>query len=76
MRPDDVKFDRRTLLDPDERVDQRNFHAFYLRSMGDYIAGGLEAKLDGRPLPFRCVRKEHQVLDHLRGRAVSGEVQR
>jgi ABC-type nickel/cobalt efflux system permease component RcnA len=61
-----VYVDARTLLDPDATVDKRNFHTFYLRSMADYIAGGLKARLDGRPLTFRCVRQEFQVLDHLR----------
>jgi ABC-type nickel/cobalt efflux system permease component RcnA len=58
--------DARTLLEPDAAVDGRTFHAFYLASMADYIAGGLQARLDGQPLRFRCVRKAVQVVDSVR----------
>src|SRR5438067_808077 len=49
------------------RVSTRaEFYDAFTRSHAPYLAGNLDARLDGKPLTFTCVRQDYQMLDHLR----------
>jgi ABC-type nickel/cobalt efflux system permease component RcnA len=44
----------------------RDFYEAFTRAYAPILADNLTARLDGRPLPFTCVKQDHEVLDHLR----------
>ncbi len=44
----------------------QEFYDAYTRSYAPILADNLIATVDGRPLQFTCIRRGHEVLDHLR----------
>src|SRR5579884_2777858 len=46
--------------------DRDELHQRFLDFFADVLANNLDAKLDGRPLTFRCIGRSLRVLDHLR----------
>src|SRR5262249_59111753 len=45
---------------------ERDFYDAFTRNMAVLLARLLHATMDGMPLPFACVKREYQILDHLR----------
>jgi hypothetical protein len=56
----------------DDRIDleklrkPKEFYDAFVEGYAPLFANNLTATLDGRPLKFTCVKKEHQLIDHLR----------
>jgi ABC-type nickel/cobalt efflux system permease component RcnA len=45
---------------------QSNIYESYARVYAPILADNLVASLDGKPLVFTCIEKQHQIIEHLR----------